>query len=208
MSTEIDFEEEKESKRLTPAQWAEIQALWEGGTVTLKELSERFDVSEPSLSRGLKKRGAVKGSRAGEIGRAAAKAATAAATAEAESFAARRRRRIEETKESHYKWAETIGKLMMAELAKAQAAGVAFGTTLKSMQALRLAAAGLKDVREERYALLDVDSEVDQTSLPELTIRELSQAEIDTLRDTEEDDLMPKEPVEPVPDEIVVEDES
>ena len=52
------------SKRLKESDWLVIVALWERGEVTLSELSTKFSISKAALSQGLKRRGAVRGSKA------------------------------------------------------------------------------------------------------------------------------------------------
>jgi hypothetical protein len=52
------------TKRLKESDWIVIVALWERGEVTLSELSDRFTISKAGLSQGLKRRGAVRGSKA------------------------------------------------------------------------------------------------------------------------------------------------
>src|SRR4051812_21461934 len=90
--------DEKTGKFLTPAQWAEIVALWELGEVTLDELSSRFEISPGGISKGLKKRGATKGSRAKEIADRVTKTVLKAHEDEALSAAEERQRKINETK--------------------------------------------------------------------------------------------------------------
>jgi hypothetical protein len=66
----MDIESEKEelsetsSKRLKESEWIVISSLWERGEVNLKDLSEKFGISEAALSQGLKRRGIKKGSKA------------------------------------------------------------------------------------------------------------------------------------------------
>lgn len=55
---------ETPSKRLKDSEWIVISALWERGEVTLKELSDRFGITEAALSQGLKRRGVKRGSKA------------------------------------------------------------------------------------------------------------------------------------------------
>lgn len=55
---------EEVGKRLKESDWIVIVALWERGEVTLSELSDRFGISKPALSQGLKRRKAVRGSKA------------------------------------------------------------------------------------------------------------------------------------------------
>jgi hypothetical protein len=52
------------SKRLKESEWLVISSLWERGETTLKELSEKFGISEAALSQGLKRRGVKRGSKA------------------------------------------------------------------------------------------------------------------------------------------------
>jgi hypothetical protein len=63
MEKEIELTPEP-SKRLKESEWLVVSSLWEMGEVTLKELSEKFGVSEPALSQGLKRRGIKRGSKA------------------------------------------------------------------------------------------------------------------------------------------------
>ena len=49
---------------MTPRQWAEAEALWEAGEVTLDDLAARFDKDRSAFVRYFKKHGIVKGSRA------------------------------------------------------------------------------------------------------------------------------------------------
>lgn len=54
----------EESKRLKESEWIIVSSLWESGEVNLKELSERFCISESALSQGLKRRGIKRGAKA------------------------------------------------------------------------------------------------------------------------------------------------
>jgi hypothetical protein len=61
MTTETTTEP---TKRLKESEWLVISSLWERGETTLKELSEKFKISEAALSQGLKRRGIKRGSKA------------------------------------------------------------------------------------------------------------------------------------------------
>lgn len=61
--TEIITKEEP-TKRLKESEWLVISSLWERGETTLKELSEKFKISEAALSQGLKRRGVKRGAKA------------------------------------------------------------------------------------------------------------------------------------------------
>lgn len=197
---EPEDEIEPGGRRLTPAEWAEACELWNMAEVaTFAELAARYGISATGLSKGLKKRGATHGSKKKALEEAAAKAAleatraataktTAAAIVEEATFASLRKGRIEETKTQHYDWITMIGKLTMAELVKAQRAGEAFANVGGNLKALRNAAAIITMVRDERYTLLEAYDEVDEKSLPELVIRDLTENELETLRARNDDD--------------------
>jgi transposase-like protein len=53
-------------RRLSPDQWASIVDLYELGQKNQRQLAELFGVSATAIHKGLKKRGAVKGSRVQE----------------------------------------------------------------------------------------------------------------------------------------------
>src|SRR5215217_7570807 len=53
--------------RLTPKAWAEIEALWQVGEVTLAELSDRYEVSQRALQAHFHKHGITKGEKSAAI---------------------------------------------------------------------------------------------------------------------------------------------
>ncbi|CAO3459740.1 hypothetical protein [Azospirillum argentinense] len=212
MSEELEIEEgeEKGSKRLSESEWAAASELYELGDTTLEELSAKFGVSTVALSKGLRRRGVKKGAKAGEVAKAVAAATAAAATAakveEVLDAAAQRKRRIDETKKDHYTWSTMIGRLTMAELARAQAAKEPFSSVAANIKALRHAHATITQVREERYSILDAAGEVDEKELPELPIRELTDLEIEELRSRDPEDDLPALPLAGEEEDVVSED--
>jgi hypothetical protein len=183
--------DETTGKVLTPAEWAEVVTLWELGKVTLVDLSAKFGISPAGLSKGLKKRGAVKGSRAKEVGDAMAKAVLKVTEEDALTAAEERQAKINETRKSHYDYAKMLASQIMGRLAKAQKDERPFESEMNNIKTLRIAAQGLATIRQERFAILDADKAVDQDELPELVIRDLTEDEITKLRnvDTEDDGL-------------------
>jgi len=188
--------DEVTGKVLTPAEWAEVVTLWELGKVTLSDLSDKFKISPAGLSKGLKKRGAVKGSRAREVSEAVAKTVLKETAEEALTAAEERQAKINETRKSHYDYAKMLSQQIVGRLAKAQQEKRPFETEIGNIKTLRLAAQGLATLRQERFAILDADKALDQDELPELVIRDLTDDEITKLRnvDTADDGLeMPAE---------------
>ena len=197
---EPEDETEREGKRLTPAQWEEVCEDWNLARVpNMAALSAKYGISNSALSRGLKKRDAQFGKKKREIEAAAASAAlsaTIAATASAAavaaveeiSFASLRKERIEETKTQHYDWITMIGKLTMAELAKAQRAKEPFAVVSANLKALNFATRIISTVRDERYTILEAHDEVDEKSLPKLEILNLTEEDYEKLAARNDDD--------------------
>ncbi|MFW6855375.1 hypothetical protein ACODYM_29210 [Burkholderia gladioli] len=188
-SAAIEEKSPKPKKRLTPRQWAEAEALWAAGDITLRGLIEKYGLQKSAFVRHFQKIGLKKGEKADEIRDAAQDAIKKAA----EEEAALLRQRILETKEEHYKMAAGIAKLTWAEIVRAKSEGIAFGAVQGNIKALELAMNALKKAREERYACLGLDKDdyVDEDELPELVIAELTDEQIAALR--ERDRLMEQE---------------
>lgn len=190
MTTPADTPAKPKSKRLTPKQWAEAEALWESGEVTLTDLVAKFGIHKTSFQKRFAERGIKKGAKKEEHARRVAEEVTKAAIDEATVLAAR----IRETKEEHYKMAAGLAKLTWAEILAAKQNGSPMAVALNNLKALDAAMAVLKKAREERYAVLGLDREdfVDEDGLPELVISELTADQIEALRakdHTEFDDL-------------------
>lgn len=180
MSTKSPTSKEEKAPlytRLTPKQWAEIEALWESGEVTLADLVKRFGKNISTFKAHFKRHGIIRGSR-----KAAVKSAVATALEEEASVLAAR---IKETKEEHYKMASGLAKLAWSEILTAKASGSPVGVAMSNLKALDTAASIFKKVREERYAVLGLNEEkaMDDEGLPELIIKELTAEQIAELRD-------------------------
>lgn len=169
-------------KRYPPASvWAEAEALWASGDVTLSDLAKKVGVSSTSVSLHMKKRKVTKGEKAKEhserISKRVADDVLGDATIQSE--------RIKETKEEHYKMSKGIARLVWNEVVQAQTKGGAYGAAQANLKALEIATNVLAKVRQERWAVLGLDKpdSVDVTQLPELVIEELTADQIQTLRD-------------------------
>lgn len=174
-----DADKGKSSKRLTPAEWAQIKLFWERGTHTLSDLSEMFGIRADTIQRRLKQDGVEKGARAHE----AAEEAQVAAEEEMARQAVETMRRIQDTKDSHYKWNEAIGKMVMQELVDARGKNQPVGARDANLAALNKAAKTLETVRKERYTLLGLDKEDgDPEEMDELIVSELTPDQIERMR--------------------------
>lgn len=190
---------EKSAKyaRLTPKQWAEIEALWETGNITLVELTKKYGKSINTFKSYFKRNGIVRGSK-----RETVKSAVLSAIEEEASVLAAR---IKETKEEHYKMSSGIAKLAWSEILQAKSSGSPVGVAMSNLKALDTAASILKKMREERYAVLGLNEEKAQEDegLPELVIKELTAEQIAELRDRDTQTLedLPECDVEDLPED-------
>jgi len=176
----------RSSKRMTPAQWAEAEALWESGQVTLVDLAKKFDKAEETFSRYFKKKGMKKGAKKEEHAEKVKERVADAIADDATVLASR----IRETKEEHYQMARAIGKLTWREVLKAQTAGSVAGSTAE-FRSLREAMTVLKLAREERWAVLGLDNPdtENDANLPDLVIQELTAGQIEAMQADQEQDL-------------------
>lgn len=177
----------KPSTRMTPKQWAEAEALWESGEVTLDDLATKFSKHKSNFSRYFDKNGIKRGSKAEAHKKKIAEAVTAAGVDEASVTAAR----IRETKEEHYKMSMGLAKLVWQEVLTAKTGGLPLATATANLKALDIAATALAKLRIERWSILGLDRTdyVDGDVLPELVISELTAEEIQTLQNRDIEDL-------------------
>lgn len=171
---------EEKKRRLTPKQWAEAEALWASGEVTLPDLSKKFGISDQALHKHMKRRGIEKGAKAEAHKKKVEEAVTAAAVDDATILAAR----IRETKEEHYKMATAIAKMSFNEILEAKRNGSPVAVATNNLKALDNAMNVLTKARMERWAVLGLDraDSFDDEGLPELLISELTAEQIQELR--------------------------
>ncbi|MCL2874765.1 MAG: DNA-binding protein [Betaproteobacteria bacterium] len=170
-------------KRPSQRQWAEAEALWEAGEVTLPFLASKLKVSTSGISLHMKRRGIVRGSKAEEHKKRVAEAVTSAAIDDATVHAGR----IRETKEQHYQMAAGISKLAWNEVISAKANGTPFSAIAGNLKSLDAAMTVLLKARNERWAVLGLDraDTIDNDGLPQLLISELTAEQIEDLRSRE-----------------------
>jgi hypothetical protein len=173
------LEVRRKYRRLSPTAWAEIRALWEVGDVTLADLSHRYGVATRTLQAHFEKHEVKKGAKARALAAIVEAELLERALDDPQSLADRAR----ETRESAYKDAATIQKLVMAELGRAAShPGSAFqsGMTIKM---LALAAHAVERARRIRWTALGLaDGEPLTDELPELVIRTYTESELEDIR--------------------------
>jgi hypothetical protein len=164
--------------RLTPTQWAEVEALWQTGEVTLAELSERFGASERALQHHFKKAGIAKGETA-----AALAAAVKAEILEAElSDEGLLRQRAKDIQERTYRNAVRIEGLIMGQLAIAEKDPTQALRVSSALKALSLASNSLDRLHGVQQRALGLDrDDVFQKELPRIIFDNLTQTELDAI---------------------------
>ena len=178
LEAELEKPAEKQ-KRLSPTEWEQLKLLWEYGDHTLTDLSDQFGIRPDTIQRRLKEDGIEKGARAHEV-----KNATATAMhEEMAKQAAENMKRVVETRNDHYRYAEALAKMTMSEVVEAKNSRQAIATKDANLAALNKAAKTLEVLRKERWILLGLDREDgDPEDMDELLISELSQEQIDAMQ--------------------------
>lgn len=175
------------AKSLTVRQKAEAAALWRSGSVTLEDLSKKYGKRTETFSRLFKRMGIEKGSGAA----AAVKKAEEAITARVVSDIEETMKRISNVKESHFRMSQALAVMAFRDIQQAKAAGLDIGKLRDVMSVYKMAGEIVGNSRKELYEILDVakhDKEKEDDDLPDLTVRELTQGEVDQLRDVVPDD--------------------
>lgn len=174
-------------RSLTVAQRAEAAALWRSGSVTLDDLAKKFKKRPETFSRLFTRMGIEKGSGAAAAMKKAEEAIAARTATDAEETL----KRIAQVKDSHFKMTQSIAVMAFRELQQAKAAGLDLAGIKDVLGSYKLMTEILGNSRKELYALLSVekhDAAEELTDLPDLTVRELTQSEINQLRDAPDDD--------------------
>jgi hypothetical protein len=183
-----DSPEEKDNTRtrLSPHDWAEIEELWESGAVTLQQLSERFLVSVSHLSRGLTRRGAAKGAKSKPLVDAAKERiheTLVDATSE-------KMKRVAETKNDHYKYAQTLSKLVFQLIAQKVQSRESISGAREDIKTIKDALTALSIGRDERFRVLGLDKDVDTgDEVPALIVTEMTQDQIEAVKNRHDAEL-------------------
>lgn len=183
--------------RLTAATWAQIRSHWEVGEATLAELAERYGVSTRTLQTHFANHGTLKGAKAAALAKAVQARVLEDELPDGELLV----ERAKTTRERSYKNASAIEDLVMAQLTHAQASPEAAFKAGAALKALSLAASTLERLYNLKSMALGLDNDPAQgRELPELTLRDITQQEIDAIqRGEDESDL---------DDEVAEEDET
>lgn len=174
---------EKDSKekkvRLTAADWATIEEMWASGTVTLEQLAEQFLVNPSFLSRELSKRGVKKGIKSKEL----AAAATEKVRETLVDVHAQKMKRVAETKDEHYQFAQTLAKLTFQIIANKVKNKQSIHGARDDIRTIKDAMTAISIARDERFRVLGLDRDENTgDEIPALIVTEMTAAEIEAIR--------------------------
>ena len=172
--------ENKKKPTLKPSQRKEMEALWESGEVTLKELAQRFNRDEAAISRYMKENGVVKGSKAEEY----AQLIKEKIAEELLGDAGENAKRIKKMKEDYINYNEALNRLASNEIASARNKGLPLQSILPNIRTLNELAKLFATTRTENWALMNViefEQRIEKDDVPELRISELTSQEIEQM---------------------------
>src|SRR3954469_3947734 len=183
--------------RLSPSQWAEIEALWQVGDLTLAELAEAHGVSPRAIQDHMSKHGIIKGSKGAEFAEAVREKVATLELGDEELTAKRAR----EVRETAYENAKQIEQLVMAQIALAQKEPAQILRVASALKGLSLAAGTLERLHSLKYRAMGLDRHVDERELPKLTIDCYTDDELAEIRaqQGDEKDLVGAELVDDAP---------
>lgn len=191
--SDVDSKEKK--IRLSPADWATIEEMWASGTVTLEQLAEQFLVNPSFLSRELSRRGVKKGIKSREL----AAAATEKVRETLVDVHAQKMKRVAETKDEHYQFAQTLAKLTFQIIANKVKNKQSINGARDDIRTIKDAMTAISIARDERFRVLGLDRDENTgDEIPALIVTEMTAAEIEAIRnrhegDSAEDDVSDEE---------------
>lgn len=172
------------NRRLNPAQKRKIKKLWESGEFTLEQIGEEVGVTKVTVHRYVSKNNIVKGSAAEDYQRQVEEEMEARARQEAEEL----HKKVVETKSYLYRMQKAIDDQMAHEIVSAIKEKRSISSAIPAIKAAKIASDALKSSRENRWAILGLDKEQDLgDDLPTLAIEELSEEEMEEIRNAQED---------------------
>jgi hypothetical protein len=174
-----DKDSKEKKTRLSAADWATIEEMWASGTVTLEQLAEQFLVNPTFLSRELSKRGVKKGIKSREL----AAAATEKVRETLVDVHAQKMKRVAETKDEHYQFAQTLAKLTFQIIANKVKNKQSIHGARDDIRTIKDAMTAISIARDERFRVLGLDRDENTgDEIPALIVTEMTAAEIEAIR--------------------------
>ena len=210
--------EDPKAKRLTPEQWAEIEAHCAYNTMSNRDMMVKYEISRRGLrkhfERMMEKGTPIeRGSKAHLLAAKTAAAigvkvsAAAAAAPVASAFNEKRKENIEWSKTTLFQQDRNNQIMIMKVQKEIQAGTRTAADGFADMKTLNLIARALLTTRQNRYVLLDIANDIDEAALPKLIFEDLNDEEIALMQKSDaggEDDFDFEDPAEG-DDEVVEE---
>lgn len=179
----------KAQKRLSPEQWGEIERHWEHETMRVKEICSHYGISPQAIRQHMTANPHIKKGSKAHLVKAAVAAPVGAAATVPSDFEAKKKERIEQTKEAIYR-SSNANAALFGRLQKEIVDGTrTLEGTEKAFKALRVAEGFLKLSRDNRYAVLDIANDINEQDLPVLVFEDLTQDEIRKIQEGDDNDL-------------------
>lgn len=177
--------EKRRYTRLNEAEWAEAEAAWASGAVSLPELSHRFGTTE----RGLQARFARRGIEKGEAAKALAAQVIARVAEEQVSQVSTLAERAATIREVTYANAAKVERAIMDRLDAAAADPAQTFAAAAAIKMLTNAASALERLHSLKRSALGIsDDDVNDDEIPVLVIRDMTDREIEDMRNKQDEE--------------------
>ena len=173
-------------KKLFEREWLEIVSLAQNGT-SVPEIARIYKVHHSLIYRGLEKRKV-------RVGSLAKEAAQAQTEQDKKDIIAK----IKKTKENDYRFTEFLQTQIIKVVSDTQKKNKPIGTCIDDVKTLKLAIDGIRSGTDNKWRILGLDKENQDADkvLPELPIRQLTDIEVEKIRNRqnlEDGNLSPAE---------------
>ncbi|KTS30476.1 hypothetical protein NS228_12860 [Methylobacterium indicum] len=170
--------------KLTEAQWVEVEALWAAGAATLTDLSQRYGITERGLQARFARRGIEKGAGAKALAVEVTARVQAEQAADVEDLVVRAKL-IRDTTVSA---AEKVERMIVASLDAADADPGQIYAAAAKIKLLMNAASTLERIHTLKKVALGINDDGPlNDDLPVLVLRDLSSADIERMRQDQDD---------------------
>lgn len=177
--------EKRRYVKLTEAEWAEAEAAWASGAVSLPELSHQFGTTE----RGLQARFARRGIEKGEAAKVLAAQVVARVAEEQASQVGTLAERAMTIREVTYANAAKVERAIMDRLDAAAADPAQTFAAAAAIKMLTNAASALERLHSLKRSALGIsDDDVNDDEIPVLLIRDMTDREIEDMRNKQDEE--------------------
>ena len=182
--------------------WAEIETHWQCGTKPGRELTEIYGISATALTSHYKRHNIHRNSHSHLVKKAAEEkilgASAAAEDPVAVLFEQKRKGRIAQTRESYMNRTDVLGVRWNTIVKEIIEGARKEAECANDFKALRHAILAAEKIADSRLRILKAEDDVDEAKMPTLIFRDLSQEEISSMANADNDDLDLDLPTAPI----------